>query len=302
MRKNLKKIDYFTVLRIRFYKFVLRHYRTMLRYSYRLLLVVVLIYTILIILRDVRTGTKAGVVIGSAGYFILSLTALTNFLIAFTFALYRERQLSSLKNMVVIDELTQLYNKRYFLSRLHNEIVRSRRYNHIVSLIVIDIDHFKKLNDTYGHICGDFMLRAIAKILKAQVRMVDAVCRFGGEEFVVICPETGAHEAKTIAERIRKQIEAYTFSFHEKTINVTISAGVNHFDPLKPKTEGSLFSGADKALYVAKNCGRNRVVIFSSLPSEVTASLREVKRKDKRQLPPKKKPSKDTAEEKQLSL
>jgi diguanylate cyclase (GGDEF)-like protein len=281
MRKNIKKIDRLTVLQIRLYKYILKHYKSVLNASYFLFLILLTAFTVYYLWHEIVRDATMKNVLSSCALVVLSIVALTNFLVAYAFALYRERQLKGLKNMIVIDELTGVYNKRYFLSRLHNEILRARRYNHILSLVVLDIDHFKKLNDTYGHMCGDFILRAIAQIIRGQVRVVDAVCRFGGEEFVVICPETGVHETKTIAERIRKEIEIAKFSYHGKEIGATVSAGVNHLDPLKAKSEMTLFSGADKALYVAKNSGRNRVVIYSSLPANVTASLSKVKRREK---------------------
>jgi len=281
MRKNFKKVDRITVWQIKLYKYVLHHYKGMLAASYFLFLVLLACFTAYYLWHQIVGDPAIRRILSSCVITIVGIVALVNFLIAYSFALYRERQLKGLKNMIVIDELTGVYNKRYFLSRLHNEILRARRYNHIISLVVFDIDHFKKLNDTYGHMCGDFILRAIAQILRGQVRAVDAVCRFGGEEFVVICPETGVHETKTIAERIRKEIEIAKFSYHGKEIAVTVSAGVNHFDPLKAKSDSTLFSDADKALYVAKNNGRNRVVIYSSLSPDITASLAKVKRKEK---------------------
>ncbi|MFC1809008.1 GGDEF domain-containing protein [Candidatus Omnitrophota bacterium] len=301
MRKNFLKKDRLAIARIRFYKFILKNYKVLLNYSYFVVILVLLSITSIYFSRRVAGDSVLRVIFSSIVISALALVAVANFLLAYAFALFRERQLKGLKNMIVVDELTRVFNKRYFLSKLHNEIVRSRRYNHILSLIVFDIDRFKKLNDTYGHMCGDFILHAVAQIIKSEVRVVDAVCRYGGEEFVVICPETGVHEAKTMAERIRKQIEFTKFSFHKKEIRVTISGGVNHFDPLKPKSEMTLFSGADKALYVAKNCGRNRIVIYSVLPQELTATLKDVKRKEKR-MQGQKRPTTKKKTDKQLSF
>lgn len=190
---------------------------------------------------------------------------LVNFVIAYAIVKVKDKQIKELKSLIMFDELTKVYNKRFFLNKLHTEIVRSRRYNHLLSVIVIDIDHFKNFNDTYGHVCGDVVLKNVARIIKREIRVVDLVCRFGGEEFVVICPETGIHEAKTIAERLRKSICETQFEYKEKKLNVTISAGVNQFDPLKPKSDITLFQGADQALYCAKNAGRNRVVLHSTV-------------------------------------
>jgi len=194
----------------------------------------------------------------------LGFLALVNFLVAYFIVTHREKQLHTLRKLAVIDQLTGLNNKGFFLTKLNKEVLRSTRYNHFLSLIIMDLDHFKKLNDTYGHICGDLILRSVAKIVQAEIRLTDSACRFGGEEFTVICPETSIHDAKMISDRVIKRVNTKIFQFQNKPIKVTLSAGITHLDPLKPISDKLLFQHADYALYVAKSQGRNRSVIYSS--------------------------------------
>ncbi|MFA5113142.1 MAG: GGDEF domain-containing protein [Candidatus Margulisiibacteriota bacterium] len=175
-----------------------------------------------------------------------------------------------LKDISVHDELTGVHNRRYFNKHLEKEIARSLRYNHPLSLLMTDIDFFKKVNDTLGHQAGDYILRQVAQTIKEELRdKIDTVARYGGEEFAAILPETngGGVSAREIAERVRLAVENKNFEYQGKSIKVTISIGVSTLvkdqDPNKPLTVGELIYRADQALYDAKEKGRNRVIVSS---------------------------------------
>lgn len=155
------------------------------------------------------------------------------------------------------DELTGLYNRRYLNYRLAEEISRVKRTQSTVSLILIDTDNFKKVNDTHGHLMGDEVLKKLGDILKSNTRSIDIVARWGGEEFSIILPETDLNDAKIFAERLRKTVENYDFGFQ-----VTISLGiVSTCDEL---SLDELLTQADEALYTAKE-KRNIVVTYPNL-------------------------------------
>lgn len=176
-----------------------------------------------------------------------------------------EQSQTALKNLATLDELTKLYNRREFNKQLKNELERSKRYGHCCSLVLVDIDYFKKLNDTYGHQAGDLALRSIATLLKQEFRALDLVARYGGEEFVIILPETSGSSAYKVAERFRQVISTYdVFINEEQTINLTVSGGVATF-PIDGDTQEALIYAADQALYAAKRSGRNQIIIYSSL-------------------------------------
>lgn len=171
-----------------------------------------------------------------------------------------EQNQAELKKLATMDGLTGVYNRREFNSRLLHELERSQRYEHPCSLVMMDIDYFKKLNDTHGHQAGDEALRVVASVLKNSVRPVDQVARYGGEEFGVILPETTQDDAMAAAERLRLAIANHAISIAaDHTINVTVSIGVATF-PENATSEEELISAADQALYNAKHSGRNRVV------------------------------------------
>jgi diguanylate cyclase (GGDEF)-like protein len=170
-----------------------------------------------------------------------------------------EQSQRDLKNLAILDGLTGVYNRREFNLQLKSELERSERYHHPCSLIMMDIDYFKKLNDTYGHQGGDEALRAVAALLKQEVRPTDRVARYGGEEFAIILPETSNERAMVVAERLRVAIALESIPISEdQIINVTVSVGVATF-PTDTTSESQLISLADQALYTAKKCGRNRV-------------------------------------------
>jgi len=161
--------------------------------------------------------------------------------------------------ITIMDGLTQLYNKRYFLEFLEREMARGLRYGRPLSLMMIDIDHFKEVNDRYGHLAGDSILRELALKVKSKVRREECLARFGGEEFALVTPESGPERARKFAEKIRATVEAHKFVFDGKSIPLTLSIGVA--DMVAEFTEPDLFiRSADQNLYTAKEQGRNRVV------------------------------------------
>jgi diguanylate cyclase (GGDEF)-like protein len=177
--------------------------------------------------------------------------------------LMKSRDFEYQYKLATIDGLTELYNHRYFQDTLRNQIELSKRYQQPFSLIIIDIDFFKKFNDTYGHQAGDAVLRQVAQTLKRNSRTTDFVCRYGGEEMSIILPNTGAEEALFNANRICKAVSEKEFFLNEKTTaNVTISVGVATF-PDNAQEPQSLIEYADKCLYYAKEHGRNQVGIYS---------------------------------------
>lgn len=161
--------------------------------------------------------------------------------------------------LTITDGLTQISNKRYLLEFLEREMGRCQRYNRALSLIMFDIDHFKKINDTNGHIAGDYVLRELAVLIKQRIRKEECFARFGGEEFAIVIPESGPENARRFAEKLRKLVEDHRYVFEAREMRTTISIGVA--DMTREMTEPNLFmKAADAKLYQAKKEGRNRVV------------------------------------------
>ena len=163
------------------------------------------------------------------------------------------------EELTIIDELTETYNYRFFVQKLEEEKRRALRYNLPLSLVMVDIDHFKKFNDSYGHEVGNIVLRNLSSIIKKCIRDVDFFVRYGGEEFAVILPQTASGEALTIGERIRSQVEKTAIDVQGAgRLKITVSVGVSSF-PENGKSHEELVSVADQALYRAKGEGRNLV-------------------------------------------
>jgi two-component system, cell cycle response regulator len=160
--------------------------------------------------------------------------------------------------LTTIDGLTQIFNKRYFLENLEREIARSQRYRRALSLVMFDIDHFKKINDSYGHLAGDYVLKLLASTVKAKIRREDLFARYGGEEFAIVLPEIDNPNARAFAEKIRQIVEKQDFRFENTRIRVTISMGVASIDE-EIADAAALIKRADERLYEAKTAGRNRV-------------------------------------------
>jgi two-component system cell cycle response regulator len=180
----------------------------------------------------------------------------------------RIRMMEKLQKLAVTDGLTKLYNSRSFYSQLETEVDRFNRYKHPLALLLLDLDHFKEYNDNYGHLEGDKVLVRFSQIIKSCLRTNDTAYRYGGEEFTVILPETGAEEAGTVAQRIRAALEAERFvPLDGKPVKITISIGVTEY---QVKEELSTFiQRADQAMYRSKQKGRNLVsMLYPETPSE----------------------------------
>ncbi|MBU4394688.1 MAG: GGDEF domain-containing protein, partial [Proteobacteria bacterium] len=169
-----------------------------------------------------------------------------------------------LDNLANIDGLTEVYNHRYFQTSLDKEINRSIRHQTTISLLLIDIDHFKNFNDTYGHQAGDFVLKKFCEILQDNLRKYDTLARYGGEEFAIILPETSEEDALLVAEKLRAAIENATFVDLNHEYHVTASFGLTSSSPGKVDNfnKNNFINQSDLALYDAKKEGRNRVAVY----------------------------------------
>jgi diguanylate cyclase (GGDEF)-like protein len=179
-------------------------------------------------------------------------------------AILNAKLYADLEQIAFTDSLTQVNNRKYLLQRLEEEIKRSRRLSSPMSIIMIDIDNFKAINDTMGHKAGDKVLRELASLLRKNLREIDLIGRYGGEEFIIILPDTSEELAMAIGERTRLSVEAYSsMSFRDMNIHLTISGGLAMF-PLHASNSDTLVDVADQALYSAKRQGRNRIVSYNS--------------------------------------
>jgi diguanylate cyclase (GGDEF)-like protein len=160
--------------------------------------------------------------------------------------------------MTIMDGLTQIHNKRYLYEALEREIIRGRRHERDLTILMFDIDHFKRINDVHGHLAGDFVLKELARVVQARIRRDEVFARYGGEEFAIILPETSLDGAAALAETLRQKVSEHLFVFQADSIKVTISIGA----ALLAETDrgaNDLIKRADERLYAAKNSGRNRV-------------------------------------------
>lgn len=172
----------------------------------------------------------------------------------------QQEELDRLQSAVGVDFLTEIPNRRALDDRVAEMMSRAERYGNTFSLIEFDIDHFKAINDSYGHTGGDRILRAIAHLLNDHKRSSDYLARYGGEEFVLLLPETNLENAERLAEKTRERVAASTFRFQDEKVRVTLSAGVGELH-LAHDTAETLFERVDAALYQAKEEGRNRVMV-----------------------------------------
>jgi diguanylate cyclase (GGDEF)-like protein len=181
-----------------------------------------------------------------------------------------EQQRAQFEQLSYLDFLTGLPNRRYFESRFQEELSRSRRHKLYLACLMMDIDHFKKVNDEYGHVAGDYVLRELGNLLSQKKRPYDLVCRYGGEEFAMVFKHIDNDDAGLVAEWIRSSIEKHQFFFDGKVLKVTMSIGAVVLRPVSEEdTVESLFQKADKALYAAKEGGRNRCVFCGEVePTE----------------------------------
>lgn len=188
------------------------------------------------------------------------LLALTAFISAYIVKYFiTSRDFEHQYKLATTDGLTELYNHRYFQEQMKSNVENSKRYGNEFSMIILDIDFFKKFNDTYGHQSGDAVLRQVAQTLKKSVRATDIACRYGGEEMSIILPNTGKNVAHSTAEKICERVSSNKFKLQgDKEVSVTISLGVSTY-PHDGQTPSELIEAADKRLYNAKNNGRNQV-------------------------------------------
>jgi len=173
----------------------------------------------------------------------------------------RLRTYNVLKSLSMVDGLTGIYNRRAFGERLREEINRASRYGGIFSLVIIDVDKFKRINDTYGHLMGDFVLKKLAKIIRGSVRNVDTVARYGGEEFAVILVNANKENAVISAERIKSNVQDFLFEKDNIRLNITISIGLAEY-PIDGDDEKLLIQNADMAMYESKRKGGNTVTVY----------------------------------------
>ncbi len=190
--------------------------------------------------------------------FLITVLSLL-FLLWFVFRLYAIAELNAF-----LDSLTGLYNRRAIMLGFQKELERAKRFGHSLTVAIIDIDYFKQYNDAHGHKAGDKVLKNIAKTLEKSIRETDLIGRIGGEEFLLVLPETNRLGAFSVCERIRKNVETRKFVFEEDMPNhrVTVSIGVAEFKDKKEKQNKDVLEAADKQLYVAKLSGRNAVRLF----------------------------------------
>ncbi|MGE5417340.1 MAG: diguanylate cyclase [Acidobacteriota bacterium] len=171
-----------------------------------------------------------------------------------------------LQAISIVDELTGLYNRRYFMERFVEEMNRAKRYKYSISCLMIDVDYFKQINDRFGHLTGDKVLAEIALTFKNFTRVVDLVARYGGEEFVVLLPQTDLSGAMIVAEKIREKLAETDLEVEGKTVRITVSIGIGQYygEGASGGTIQDLLSQADQALYQAKRAGRNQTCVYST--------------------------------------
>jgi two-component system cell cycle response regulator len=171
------------------------------------------------------------------------------------------------KQLAYLDGLTGIFNRRFFELRISEEIERARRYGTGMAVIMADIDSFKRLNDEFGHLLGDEVLRQVSSLFHQQLRKIDVVCRYGGEEFALLLTQINTQQAVALAEKLRRAVESYQFPGVPRT--VTISAGIAAF-PEHGKSRDEIVRAADNGLYAAKQAGRNRVCLTTLARSAVS--------------------------------
>ena len=187
-------------------------------------------------------------------------------------ALSKQLNIDRLVNAASIDPLTECYNRREFQNHINQHIATAKRYGSNLSIFMFDIDHFKKINDTFGHQIGDDVLKITAKLVKDNIRNADILARYGGEEFIAILPGTDKVEAIELAERLRLKIAGNTIETKNSPINITASFGIAQFDGVSDMT--SLLQEADEMMYLAKNSGRNQVMPKANQISMLSSRLK----------------------------
>ena len=174
----------------------------------------------------------------------------------------QKKMIESLSEKALRDALTDLPNYRAFQETIEKEVQRGNRYGHNLCLIIVDIDHFKKVNDTYGHLAGDHILKVVAYYLQNALRGSDLIARYGGEEFAIILPETSKSDGLIVAERLRETVASLKIDYEERTMSVTASFGLSNLQNSGKIDKSQLIKKADYALYQAKRAGRNKCICF----------------------------------------
>lgn len=177
-----------------------------------------------------------------------------------------------INELASIDSLTKTFNHRVFHDLLEREFNRYKRYKNSLSLIMLDIDYFKNVNDSWGHQIGDQILKELAFLITQCIRQIDIIARYGGEEFAIILPETSIEHAYILAERMRKKIASHRFNYFKKSLSITISLGVSNSSSLRIKDKDGLIYSADEALYLAKRKGRNQTCISKGKSDQLKIS------------------------------
>jgi diguanylate cyclase (GGDEF)-like protein len=179
------------------------------------------------------------------------------------------RAKNKLEKLSITDGLSGLYNYRYLVLSLETEFKRAIRYNRSLALLLMDIDYFKNLNDTYGHLCGDYVLKTVAKLLKSNVRATDLVARYGGDELAVMLVETNTKSALEVAEKLKQAVASHAFEWQTQQLSVNVSIGLASAPGPGVQDASDLVNGADRALYQAKKAGRNAVIVFNQEKEKV---------------------------------
>ncbi|HKY37945.1 MAG TPA: diguanylate cyclase [Polyangiaceae bacterium] len=182
-----------------------------------------------------------------------------------------ESMLHSVEALASTDALTGLFNRRRFAEVLKREFAVTKRYRNTLSCLLLDLDHFKQINDRFGHDAGDQVLKEVARRISGSLREVDLAARYGGEEFVVLLPHTSKTDARIVAERLLKNVATQEFNFGSELLRVTVSIGCAGNSDVVSSNPEDLVKAADIALYEAKNAGRNRVVMYTSAANEERA-------------------------------
>ncbi|MDD5449101.1 MAG: GGDEF domain-containing protein [Candidatus Omnitrophica bacterium] len=195
----------------------------------------------------------------------LEEVAVDKFLIVarqFSLQIDKARLYKEIQELAITDGVTGIFVRRYFIGMLAEEFERSFKSKFRLSYLMVDLDHFKDCNDRFGHLFGDMVLKEVARVLKQNIREIDLIGRYGGEEFSILLPETDKAGAVLAAERLREAVARQNFMIYNESLKITISIGVSTF-PDNAKTIAELMESADKALYAAKTMGRNKVIQFS---------------------------------------